>query len=194
MKKNPAVDAFLRNTKHWREEIAALRRVLLATTLEEEWKWRLPCYAYRGRNIVIIQPFKSCLGLMFFKGALLKDSRALLVANGPNSQSSRRFEFRSVQEIKKLGPTIKSYVNEVIKAEESGKKVELKRTPLPMPAELKKLLAQQPKVKKAFSALTPGRQRAYLLHFSGAKQSATRQSRIEKCIPDIIQGKGLNDR
>lgn len=194
MKKNPAVDSFLKSAKQWPDEIAKLRSILLETKLEEEFKWRLPCYTYKGRNIVIIQPFKACLGLMFFKGALLKDTKNILVENGPNSQSSRRLELKSVQEITKLASTIKAYINEAIKAEESGQKVEFKKRPTPMPTELKKIFVKNPKLKEAFNSLTPGRQRAYLLHFSSAKQSLTRQSRIEKCIPDILKGKGLNDR
>lgn len=193
MKKNPSIDSFLKNAKNWKAEMAELRDVLLKTKLDEEFKWRLPCYTYEGKNIVIVQPFKAYLGLMFFKGALLKDSKKLLVRNGPNSDAPRRLEFKSVQEVKKLASVIKSYVNEAIKIESSGQKLEVKRTPTSLPTELKSLFTKQPKLKTAFNSLTPGRQRAYLLHFSSAKQSSTRQSRIEKCIPRILAGKGMHD-
>jgi uncharacterized protein YdeI (YjbR/CyaY-like superfamily) len=191
---NANVDKFLKTSKKWSSEIAKLRDVLLKTKLEEEFKWRLPCYSYNGSNVVIIQPFKECLGLMFFKGSLLKDAKAILVNNGPNSQAGRRFEFHSEKEIAKLSSTIKAYIQEAIVLEESGQKVEFKKKPEQIPEELNTVFMKKPKFKKAFEALTPGRQRAYLLHFSAAKQSATRLSRIEKCIPDILAGKGMNDR
>lgn len=191
---NPDVDKFIKKSKQWQDEIARLRSVLLKTKLEENFKWNLPCYSYKDRNIAIIQPFKSCLGLMFFKGALLKDPKSVLINNGPNSQAARRFEFRSVQEITKMTSTIKAYIKEAIAIEESGQEVEFKKKPEPVPEELKKIFAKKPKVKKAFNALTPGRQRGYILHFSSAKQSSTRQSRIEKCIPRILEGKGIHDR
>lgn len=191
---NPDVDKFLEESKQWQEEIAKLRAILLKTKLAEDFKWNLPCYTYNGSNVAIIQPFKSCLAMMFFKGSLLKDPKGVLANNGPNSQAGRRFEFGSVQEIIKLAPTIKAYIKEAIAIEESGQKVKFKKSPEPLPAELKKMLAEKPKLKKAFSSLTPGRQRAYILHFSSAKQSTTRRSRIEKCMPRILEGKGLNDR
>lgn len=191
---NPDVDKFLKKSKQWQEEMTTLRSIILKTKLEENLKWNLPCYGYEGSNVIIIQPFKACLGLMFFKGALLKDSKAVLVSNGPNSQAARRFEFGSVQDIVRLEPTIKAYIKEAIAIEKSGGKVEFKKSPQAMPEELKKMLAKNAQLKKAFAALTPGRQRAYLLHFSSAKQSSTRQSRIEKCIPRILEGKGMTDR
>ncbi|HVK62238.1 MAG TPA: DUF1801 domain-containing protein, partial [Bdellovibrionales bacterium] len=173
---NSHVDKFLKSSKLWQPEMAALRAVILKTKLEEDFKWRLPCYTYGDSNIVIIQPFKKSLALMFFKGALLKDAKKILVANGPNSQASRRFEFHSVQEISKLSSTIKAYIQEAIAAEESGQKVKFKKKPQTIPEELKKTFAKMPKLKKSFESLTPGRQRAYLLHFSTAKQASTRQS------------------
>jgi uncharacterized protein YdeI (YjbR/CyaY-like superfamily) len=194
MKTNPQVDGFLKNAKLWKEEMTELRSILLKTKLDEDFKWRLPCYAHGEKNIVIIQPFKACLGLMFFKGALLKDSKKVLVQNGPNSNAPRRLEFKSKQDVKKLASTIKSYINEAIKIEESGQKVETKKTATPIPVELKKAFTQNSKLKKAFAELTPGRQRAYLIHFSSAQQSATKTARIEKCIPQIIAGKGFNER
>lgn len=190
---NTAVSKFIKNSKNWQEEVIELRKILLTTKLEENLKWNLPCYSYNDSNVVIIQPFKSYLGLMFFKGSLLKDAKKVLKNNGPNSQASKRFEFNSVQEIKKLAATIKAYVKEAMAIEDSGQKVEIKKEALSIPAELKKIFTENQKLKKAFNALTPGRQRAYIFFFSGAKQSATRQSRIEKCLPKILQGKGLND-
>jgi uncharacterized protein YdeI (YjbR/CyaY-like superfamily) len=143
---------------------------------------------------VILQPFKGFLALMFFKGTLLKDSKKLLSAVGPNSQAAKRFEFRSAQEISRHTAAIKSYIKEAIALEKSGKKVEFKKKPESIPEELAQVFNKKAKFKKAFEALTPGRQRAYLLFFNGAKQSATRMARIEKSIPKIIEGKGMNDR
>jgi len=190
---NPEVDKFLKRSKQWRNEIEELRAVILKTKLEESLKWNLPCYSHNGNSIVIIQPFKACLGMMFFKGTLLQDPKALLVDNGANSQAGGRFEFRSVQEITKCAPIIKAYIKEAIAIEDSGQKIVLKKKAEPMPEELKKMFTQTAGLKEAFSRLTPGRQRGYILHFSGAKQSSTRQSRIEVCIPRILKGKGLND-
>jgi uncharacterized protein YdeI (YjbR/CyaY-like superfamily) len=191
---NPKVDTFLRKTGRWQKEIAKLRSVILKTKLEENFKWGLPCYSHDDHNVVIIQPFKACLALMFFKGSLLKDSKKALVNNGPNSQAARRLEFGSVQEITKKDSLIKAYIKEAVALEESGQKVEFKKRPQAVPTELKKIFTQKPKFKKAFGSLTPGRQRAYILHFAGAKQSTTRTSRIEKCMPRILAGKGLQDR
>jgi uncharacterized protein YdeI (YjbR/CyaY-like superfamily) len=191
---NKSVDQFLKDLILWPEEANKLRAILLKTELQENFKWGLPCYSYDEKNIVIIQPFKSCLALMFFKGSLLKDVKKLLASNGPNSQAGRRFEFRSVKEIKELEAEIKAYIKEAIVLEESGEKVKFKKNPQPMPIELKKILSQNSKLKKAFESQTPGRQRAYILHFSGAKQAETRIARIEKCMARILAGKGLADR
>lgn len=190
---NPDVDKYVKKAKEWREEIESLRAILLSTKLEEEIKWSKPCYTFEGSNIAIIQPFKACLGLMFFKGTLLKDPGGLLIDNGPNSQASRRFEFTSTQEISKSKAAIKAYIKEAIDIEKSGQKVELKKSPETIPDELQEMFKLKPKLKKAFESLTPGRQRGYILHFSGAKQSATRLSRIEKCMPRILEGKGMHD-
>ena len=187
------VTKFVKNLKHWNDEVAELRKILKTTKLEEDFKWSLPCYTHNESNVVIIQPFKAYLGLMFFKGTLLKDAKKLLVANGPNSQHTNRFEFSSVAEIKKLAPTIKAYIKEAISVEDSGEKLETKSKPIPVPAELKKMFTANPKLKKAFNALTPGRQRAYLFFFASAKQAATRQTRIEKFVPKILSGKGMLD-
>lgn len=190
---NADVTKFLKKSKQWQDEITKLRSVILSTKLEENFKWNLPCYTYEGNNVAIIQPFKLCLGLMFFKGTLLKDSKKVLVDNGPNSQAGRRFEFASVQDITKLSSVIKAYIKEAIAIEESGQKVEFKKQPQPLPDELTQMLAKNSSLKKAFTSLTPGRQRAYILYFSGAKKSETRKARIEKCVPLILKGKGLND-
>lgn len=191
---NSKVDAFIKNSKQWQAEIKKLRSLLLATKLEENFKWNLPCYSHNGSNVAILQPFKACLGMMFFKGMLLKDHKGLLVDNGPNSQAARRLEFRSVQEITKLAATIKAYVREAVALEDSGEKIIFKKRPQKVPEELKKMFAARPKFRKAFELLTPGRQRAYLLHFSSAKQESTRQARIEKCVARILAGKGMMDR
>jgi uncharacterized protein YdeI (YjbR/CyaY-like superfamily) len=188
---NSDVDKFLKKSKLWRNEIAKLRAIMLKTGLEESYKWNLPCYGSNGGNVAIIQPFKRCLGMMFFKGALLKDPKGVLIDNGPNSQAGRRFEFTSVDEIAKLAPVIRAYVKEAVALEKSGQKVKFKKKPQPVPKELKETFAKKPKFKKAFASLTPGRQRAYILHFSSAKQSATRLARIEKCVQRVLEGKGL---
>lgn len=190
---NPKVTQFIKKIKIWNDEVVELRKILLTTKLVEDMKWGYPCYTHNESNVVIIQPFKSYLGLMFFKGTLLKDTKKLLVSNGPNSQHTKRLEFDSVQNVKKMAATIKAYVKEAVKIEESGKKVEVKQKVISLPEELKKAFKAQPKLKKAFEALTPGRQRAYLFFIAGAKQSATRQSRIEKWTPKILQGKGMFD-
>ena len=187
------VDNFIKKLKIWNDEVALLRKVLQATKLNEDFKWGYPCYTHNESNVVIIQPFKSYLGLMFFKGTLLKDTKKLLIANGPNSQHTKRFEFSSVSEIKKLTPAIKAYVKEVISLEEAGAKVEVKKEAISLPPELKKIFAKNAKLKKSFQALTAGRQRAYLFFFTSAKQSVTRVARIEKWTPKILQGKGMHD-
>jgi len=187
------VDQFIKKLKIWQDEVVQLREILQSTKLAEDFKWSYPCYTYNESNIVIIQPFKSYLGLMFFKGTLLKDPKKLLIDNGPNSQYTKRFEFESVAEIKKLASTTKAYVKEAIAIEESGQKVEVKKSSIEMPAELKKAFAKNAKLKKAFNDLTPGRQRGYLFFFASAKHPATREVRIQKCAAKILQGKGLND-
>lgn len=190
---NEKVTKFIKNLKHWNDEVAELRKILKTTKLNEDFKWNLPCYTHNESNVVIIQPFKSYLGLMFFKGTLLKDTKKLLVKNGPNSQHTNRFEFKSVAEIKKLAPIIKAYIKEAIAVEDSGEKLETKSKPIPVPVELKKMFRTNAKFKKAFEALTPGRQRAYLFFFAAAKQSVTRQARIEKFVSKILNGKGMLD-
>lgn len=185
---------FIESSDQWKSEIIALRSIMQKTKLEEEYKWNKPCYCFEGSNVVIIQPFKHALALMFFKGALLTDSRKKLVDNGPNSHSARRLELTSLAEIKKMTPIIRDYVKEAIELEKSGKKIEFKKKSENLPEELKTAFKTSEKFKNAFLSLTPGRQRGYILHFTGAKQSATRQSRIEKHRPRILAGKGLGDR
>lgn len=190
---NSKVTAFIEKSKIWQKEMAKLRSILLKTEIEEEFKWNLPCYTYKGKNIAIIQPFKLCLGFMFFKGSLLKDPKKVLSQVGANSRVARRFEFHSVQEITKLATTIRNYIKEAIEVEASGKKIVKENKPMSLPAELKKVFTKKPNVKKAFNSLTPGRQRAYILFISSAKQTETRMARIEKYIPRMLKGKGPND-
>lgn len=193
MKQNSKVDSFVKNAKKWQEEIKMLRGLILECGLTEEIKWRLPCYTLEESNVVIIQPFKEYCAIMFFKGALLKDPKKVLQTPG-QSQAVRQLRFENTSEIKKMGSTIKSYIKEAIKIEQTGLKVELKETKdFEVVEEFQQKLKKNSKLKKAFDALTPGRQRAYLFFFAGAKQAQTREARIEKWIPKILQGKGMND-
>ena len=190
---NPKVDAFLKKTTAWRKEIEALRAIALECGLTEELKWGKPCYAFEQKNVAIIIPLKESCALMFCQGALLKDKAGVLTKPGENTQAGRWIKFGAVAEIAKRRALVKAYLQEAIAAEKAGLKVQFKKTPEPIPAELQKKLDQTPAFKKAFTALTPGRQRAYILFFSAAKQAATREARIEKCAPQILRGKGLND-
>ena len=190
---NPKVDAYIRRSEKWPQEMACLRPTLLGCGLTEEIKWRKPCYSHEGRNIVILQEMKEFLALMFFKGALLNDSEGILEEQGPNSRSARRIRFTSVEEVARLADTVKAYVDEAIGVEEAGLKV----GPAPEPvlvAELQSRLDQDPALKAAFESLTPGRQREYNLYFSGAKQAGTRADRVEKYARKILDGKGFRDR
>lgn len=190
-----SVEKIIQEAKSWPKEMAALRKILLKAGLTEEVKWNLPCFCHDESNIIILQPFKRCLGAMFFKGMLLKDPKKMLVANGPNSNSSRRFEFTSVGQIQKSEKTIQAYVKEAIALEKAGMKVTAaKKKSMAIPPELKKAFQKNEKFKAAFEGLTPGRQRAYLFFFSGAKQETTREARIEKWRSQILKGKGMNDR
>lgn len=177
----------------WREEIAELEAILSGFGLKKERKWGKPCYTLNGRNVVIIQGFKEYCALGFFQGALLKDPKKLLVQLG-QVQAARVMKFTSAKEIATRAPTIKAYVREAIAAERAGLKVETKPRVLPVPEELKETFRRDPGFKRAFEALTPGRQRGYLYHFAGAKQSATRSARIEKAMPAILAGRGLLER
>jgi uncharacterized protein YdeI (YjbR/CyaY-like superfamily) len=190
---HPDVDDFVARAKKWQGEMQKLRSILLDCGLDEELKWGKPCFMVEGKNVAIIQPFKEHCSLMFFKGALLKDTHGLLRSQGENTQSALRLEFTSEAQIKKT--VLASYVKQAISVEQAGLKVEFKaKRELELPEELTQVLKKNKKLAKAFEGLTPGRQRAYVMHFSGAKQSQTRSARIEKCIPDILAGKGLNDR
>lgn len=189
---NPKVDAFVSRAKTWQAEIQKLRAILLECGLEEEIKWGKPCFAFEGKNVAIIQPFKEMCSLMFFKGALLEDTHGLLRSQGENTQSALRLEFTSEAQIKKT--VLKAYVKQAIEVEKSGLEVDFKaKRELELPEELTQALKKDKKLAKAFAALTPGRQRGYVMHFTSAKQSATRTARIEKSIPKILAGKGMND-
>jgi uncharacterized protein YdeI (YjbR/CyaY-like superfamily) len=191
---NPKVDAYLSKAKKWREETAKLRMILLDCGLTEELKWGKPCYMFQESNIIVIQGFKAYCALLFFKGVLLKDPHDILVKTGVNTRVGRQIRFTSVGEIVKLEAVLKTYIRQAMEVEKAGLKVELKNEPERVPEELKNKLAEIPALKTAFAALTPGRQRGYIFYFSAAKQSKTRESRIEKCMPQILKGRGLNDR
>jgi uncharacterized protein YdeI (YjbR/CyaY-like superfamily) len=190
---NPKVDGYLEETQEWREETEKLRTIILGCGLTEELKWGKPCYTFQENNVVIIQGFKDSCALLFCKGALLKDPKGVLEKPGENTQGARRIRFTTVREIVKMKSTLKAYIDEAIATEKAGLKVEFKKNPEPVPAELQNRLEKTPALKKAFAALTPGRQRAYILYFSAPKQSKTRESRVEKCLTQILKGKGLND-
>jgi len=191
---NPQVDGYIRKSKQWQEELKKLRAIMLRSPLIEEVKWRHPCYTFQNSNIVIMHRFKEYCALTFVKGALLKDAKQILAKPGENTQVARVIRFTNVQQIVKLEPILKAYIDEAIEVEKSGLKVKLKKiTDFKLPEELQKKLDELPKLKTAFRALTPGRQRAYILYFSGAKQSKTREARVEKCMPRILGGKGLDD-
>ena len=188
---NPKVDGYLRKAKKWQGEMKKLRRISLDCGLTEELKWGKPCYTFQNSNIVIIQGFKEFCALLFTKGALLKDLNGILKKFG--WQAARRIPFTNVREIVEIEPSLKAYIREAIEAEKAGLKVTLKKNPEPIPEELQNKLDEIPALKAAFDALTPGRQRGYILYFSGAKQSKTRESRVEKCVRQILNGKGLDD-
>jgi uncharacterized protein YdeI (YjbR/CyaY-like superfamily) len=193
-KPNPQVDGYLRKHKNWQPELAKLRAIILDSELTEEVKWRVPCYTLNGRNVLFFGPFKDCCVLSFVKGVLLKDPKHILIQQTEQSQSVRIIRFTSVEEIAKLEPVLKAYITEAIANEKAGLKVKLKTiSEFKIPNELQIRFDKIPALKTAFTSLTPGRQRAYLLHFSSAKQSKTRESRIDKCLPRILKGKGLDD-
>ena len=188
---NPQVDEYLRKAKKWREEFAKLRMIVLDCGLTEELKWGKPCYTFQESNIVIIQGFKEFCALLFCKGALLEDPNRILKKFG--WQAARRIPFTNVREIGEMEPILRTYIHEAIEAEKAGLEVNLKKNPEPIPEEFQTKLDEIPALKAAFDSLTPGRQRAYILYFSGAKQPKTRASRVEKCMRQILDGKGLND-
>jgi uncharacterized protein YdeI (YjbR/CyaY-like superfamily) len=190
---NSKVDKSFRNATRWREEAEKLRAILLDCALTEETKWGKPCYTADGKNIVIIQRMKDFLALAFFKGALLKDPEGILELPGPNSREGRRIRFTGVQDVVAMEDTLKAYIREAVAAEKAGLKVS-KPTKLDIPEELRNRFDEDPALKDAFDALTPGRQRGYALYFSGAKQSRTRDARITKYRPKILDGKAFHDR
>lgn len=187
----PKVDEYLRKAKKWQAEMKQLRRISLGCGLTEELKWGKPCYTFENSNIVIIQGFKEFCALMFCKGALLKDRKGILKEFG--WQAARRAPFTNAREIVEMEPILKAYIHEAIEAEKTGLEVTYKKNLEPIPEELQNKLDEIPALKAAFEALTPGRQRGYILYFSATKQSKTRESRIEKCMRQILKGKGLND-
>ncbi|WP_316794309.1 YdeI/OmpD-associated family protein [Pedobacter frigoris] len=191
---NPMVDFYFNQAKKWQQELEQLRTIALDCGLTEELKWGVPCYTRQDSNIVLIHDFKEYCAFLFFKGALLNDPNGILIQQTKNVQSARQIRFTNVREIFDMAPTLKTYILEAIKVEKAGLKVEFKKPEeFAMAAEFQNKLDQIPALKTAFEALTPGRQRAYLLHFSAPKQSITRESRVEKCMPRILNGKGLND-
>lgn len=190
--RSASVDAFVSRAKTWRDEIQKLRSILLASGLDEELKWGKPCFSFEGKNVAIIQPFKAHCCLMFFKGALLEDPHGLLRSQGENTQSAKRLEFTSQAQITKR--VLSDYVKRAIAVEKAGLQVDFRaRRELVLPEELTKVLKGDRRLAKAFDSLTPGRRRAYVMHFASAKQSKTRSARITKLIPRILAGKGLND-
>lgn len=192
---NPKVDFFFHKPGPWQPAYEQLRRIVLACDLTEELKWGVPCYTFRGSNVVLIHGFKEYCALLFHKGALLKDPEDILIQQTENVQAARQIRFTSVQEILELEATLKTYIYEAVEVEKVGLKVPMKKTSeFEMPEEFQQRLEDDPQLKAAFTALTPGRQRGYLLYFSQAKQSKTRAARIERYTPHILDGKGLNDQ
>ncbi|SHK58320.1 YdeI/OmpD-associated family protein [Alicyclobacillus tolerans] len=204
---NPKVDAYLTQgcmrcklggtpdckVHKWEDELKRLRAILLDCGLTEELKWSQPCYTYQKRNVVMMSAFKEYCSLNFMKGSLLKDAYGILVKPGENTQVGRQIRFTNVEDIIKMEPILKEYIHEAIEVEKSGERPKIKGNHEPMPAEFQRKLDEMPDLKTAFEALTPGRKRAYILYFSVPKQSKTRESRIEKCMQKILDGKGLND-
>jgi len=191
---HPTVDAVLAKAKAWKDEMLALRAIALDSGLTEDFKWGQPCYTLDGHNVVLIHGFKEYCALLFFKGALMQDPKGILIQQTENVQAGRQIRFTSVQEIVKQKKTLQSYIRNAIEVEKSGLKVPMKKTAeFSFPEELERKMDELPALRTAFEALTPGRQRGYLLHFSSAKQASTRESRIEKCVQRILNGKGLDD-
>ncbi|HEY0274118.1 MAG TPA: DUF1801 domain-containing protein [Chitinophaga sp.] len=191
---NQKVDIYLSNARQWQPEMTQLRKVMLDCGLTEEFKWGKPCYAFEGKNIVIIQGFRAYCAILFFKGALLEDPHGVLRKTGENTVVGRQIRVENVQEIIKMTPILKSYIYQAIEVEKAGLKVPGKgKVTRAMPEELRHKLAGLPALEAAFNALTPGRQKAYIIYFSTPKQSRTRVSRIEKYVPQILAGKGLHD-
>lgn len=191
---NPDVDFYFTKSETWQKELKKLRAILLKCQLKEELKWGVPCYTLEKSNIVLIHVFKEYCALLFFKGVLLQDSAGILVQQTKNVRAGRQIRFASSRDVDERESLIKKYIQEAIELEKSGLKVEFKKTTeFVVPEEFQRKLNEMPKLTAAFNLLTPGRQRAYLLHFSSPKQAKTRESRIEKCLQQILNGKGLND-
>ena len=193
-KTNPGVDFYFLKAKKWRPELEELRKIVLDCPVTEELKWGVPCYTLQDHNVVLIHAFKDYCALLFMKGALLTDADGILIQQTKNVQAARQIRFTDVREIIEMKSSVKAYIKEAIELEKAGAKVVLKPSAeFDMPEEFQHQLKSSAALKKAFYALTPGRQRAYLLYFSSAKQSKTRESRIEKYLPQILKGKGLDD-
>ncbi|PKR84121.1 YdeI/OmpD-associated family protein [Heyndrickxia camelliae] len=191
---NPKVDEFISKSKKWKEQYEKLRNIVLDCELTEEFKWMHPCYTYENKNIVLIHGFKEYCALLFHKGALLKDSEGILIQQTENVQAARQIRFTNVQEIVEMESILKAYINQAIEVEMAGLEVNFKKTEeYKIPEEFQHKLDNIPALKTAFEALTPGRQRAYIYYFSQAKQSKTRESRVQKYMQKILDGKGLND-
>ncbi|GIP26592.1 hypothetical protein J23TS9_17220 [Paenibacillus sp. J23TS9] len=191
---NPKVDEYISKSKKWKKEYEKLRNIVLDCELTEEFKWMHPCYTFDNKNIVLIHGFKEYCALLFNKGALLQDTHRILIQQTENVQAARQIRFTNVQEIIEMETILKAYIYDGIEVEKAGLEVNFKKnTEFIVAEEFQNKLDEIPALKTAFEALTPGRQRAYLLHFSGPKQSKTRESRVEKCMPKILDGKGLND-
>lgn len=191
---NPRVDFFFEKAGTWREEFAQLRMIVLDCGLTEELKWGVPCYTFQKKNVVIIHGFKEYCALLFVKGALLPDPKGVLIRQTEHVQAARQIRFTGAREIVRMAPTLKAYIKAAVAVEQAGLKVDFKaHTAFAVPEEFQQQLNERPALKAAFDALTPGRQRAYLLYFSAPKQSKTRTSRVEKYMQQILAGKGLND-
>ena len=192
---NPEVDFYFNKDKKWQEELEKLRTIILDCQLTEELKWGVPCYTFQKNNIVLIHVFKEYCALLFVKGSLLKDANGILITQTENVQAARQVRFTNVQEIVEMETILKAYIYEAIEVEKAGLKVDYKKTTeFNTPEEFQNKLDEIPALKTAFNALTPGRQRAYILYFSAPKQSKTREARVEKCVQQILNGKGLNDQ
>jgi uncharacterized protein YdeI (YjbR/CyaY-like superfamily) len=194
MTMNPRIDAFLSRETKWRKEFEKLRKIILGCGLNEDLKWGQPCYAFEGGNVVLMHGFNEYCALLFMKGVLLKDAKGILIQQTENVQAARQIRFKNLQEITGMEKTLKAYILEAIAVEKAGLKVKMKAAAdFKMPDEFKVKLDKTPALKSAFHALTPGRQKGYLLYFSSAKQAKTREARVEKCVPQILKGKGLED-
>lgn len=191
---NSKVDEFLSKAKKWKVEYETLRNIVLDCELTEEFKWMHPCYTYDTKNILLIHGFKEYCAILFHKGVLLKDAQGILIQQTENVQAARQIRFTALQEIVEMEPILKAYINEAIEVEKAGLEVDFKKTTeFIIPEEFQNKLDEIPALRTAFEALTPGRQRAYIHYFSEPKQSKTRVSRVEKYMPQILGGKGLND-